>query len=218
MSTPSTPRVPDPPGSPIPAVSARALLSDAEFNAVLGTILSNNPGMAIEMGGRILTQALALVATAASRPGRAMTPSRVVDEGWHTLILHTELYWRLCTRFGNFVHHIPEQPDPGRYDQHVIGRTTALIEAAGTRSTAICGVAPRTRSCRSPRNASTATTAGRSSPSRSRSQRASLTGMAKEWIDPRYAELVTAWKREQMPSSRDPQRRPVKAFIIPPKA
>ncbi|MFF7200535.1 glycine-rich domain-containing protein [Streptomyces sp. NPDC008141] len=131
MGTPSIPPVPDPPGSPIPAVTARQLLSDAEFNAVLGTILSNNPGMQIEMGSRIITQALAFVATAASKPGQAMTPSRVVDEGWHTLILHTELYWRLCARFGNFVHHIPEQPDPGRHDQTIIDRTTALIRAAG---------------------------------------------------------------------------------------
>lgn len=130
MSVPPSP-YPDPPGSPIPAVSARSLLSDAEFNSVLGTILTNNPGMTIETGGRIITQALAFVATAAARPGRAMTPSRVVDEGWHTLILHTGLYYNLCARFGNFVHHVPEQPDPGRHDQAVIGRTTSLIEAAG---------------------------------------------------------------------------------------
>ncbi|WP_433571772.1 glycine-rich domain-containing protein [Streptomyces sp. CA-251247] len=131
MSSPSNLPVPHPPGHPLPAVSARQLLSDAEFNAVLGTILTNNPDMAIEMGGRIITQALAFVATAACKPGRAVTPSRVVDEGWHTLILHTELYWRLCARFGNFVHHIPEQPDSGRHDQAVIHRTTTLIRAAG---------------------------------------------------------------------------------------
>lgn len=123
---------PVPPGGPDPGGrSARQLLSDAEFNAVLGTILNNNPGMQIEMGGRILTQALAFVATAAARPGRAMTPSRVVDEGWHTLILHTGLYYNLCSLYGNFVHHVPEQPDPGRFDQAVIDRTTALIADAG---------------------------------------------------------------------------------------
>ncbi|MET9508935.1 hypothetical protein ABZX62_10735 [Streptomyces flavidovirens] len=36
-----------------------------------------------------------------------------------------------------------------------------------------------------------------------------------EWIDPRYAELVAAWKRAQQPNSRDPQPRPVRGFIIP---
>lgn len=126
MGTP----LPDPPGSPIP-ISARRLVSDAQFNDVRSTILLNNPGMEPEMAGRILTDALAFVATAASRPGRAMVPSRVVDEGWHALILHTGLYYDLCARFGNFVHHLPEQPDPSRFDQAVIERTTALIEAAG---------------------------------------------------------------------------------------
>ncbi|WP_272935388.1 hypothetical protein [Streptomyces tricolor] len=26
-----------------------------------------------------------------------------------------------------------------------------------------------------------------------------------EWIDPRYEELVTAWRRAQQPESRDPR-------------
>lgn len=38
-----------------------------------------------------------------------------------------------------------------------------------------------------------------------------------EWIDPRYAELVAAWRRTQEPDSRDPQERPVRGFVIPPK-
>jgi hypothetical protein len=37
-----------------------------------------------------------------------------------------------------------------------------------------------------------------------------------EWIDPRYAEFVAAWKRAQEPDSRDPQApRPVRGFIVP---
>lgn len=39
-----------------------------------------------------------------------------------------------------------------------------------------------------------------------------------EWIDPRYADLVKAWNRAQQPTSRDPEPRPVRGFIIPPKA
>lgn len=38
-----------------------------------------------------------------------------------------------------------------------------------------------------------------------------------EWIDPKYAELVAAFKRTQQPQSRDPQPQPRRAFIIPPK-
>ncbi|MGW7367648.1 hypothetical protein ACWGI8_30560 [Streptomyces sp. NPDC054841] len=111
--------------------TARALLTDAQFNDVRATILGNNPGMEPELAGQILVDALAFVAAAASSPGRALVPSRVVDEGWHALILHTSLYHQLCARFGTFVHHLPERPDPGRHDEAVIERTIAHIEAAG---------------------------------------------------------------------------------------
>ncbi|MEU6774687.1 hypothetical protein [Streptomyces sp. NPDC046759] len=37
-----------------------------------------------------------------------------------------------------------------------------------------------------------------------------------EWIDPRYAKLVAAWKRTQQPDSRDPEEpRPARGFIVP---
>ncbi|WP_328404444.1 hypothetical protein OHS70_35495 [Streptomyces sp. NBC_00390] len=40
--------------------------------------------------------------------------------------------------------------------------------------------------------------------------------MAQEWIDPRYAELVAAWKRSQLPVSRDPEEpRPRRMFQVP---
>ena len=39
-----------------------------------------------------------------------------------------------------------------------------------------------------------------------------------EWIDPRYAELVAAWKRARQPDSRNPQEtRPERGFVIPRK-
>lgn len=38
-----------------------------------------------------------------------------------------------------------------------------------------------------------------------------------EWIDPRYAELVAAWRRTQRPESRDPEPKPARAFIVPSK-
>lgn len=40
--------------------------------------------------------------------------------------------------------------------------------------------------------------------------------MAKEWTDPRYTELVTAWRAGQAPDSRDPEEpRPMRGFVIP---
>ncbi|AJP02443.1 hypothetical protein TU94_14100 [Streptomyces cyaneogriseus subsp. noncyanogenus] len=39
--------------------------------------------------------------------------------------------------------------------------------------------------------------------------------IVKEWTDPRYRELVAAWQRAQQPTSRDPEPRPQRAFIVP---
>ncbi|MDN3297182.1 hypothetical protein QWM81_24680 [Streptomyces ficellus] len=111
--------------------NARSLLSDVVFNDVRATVLDNNPGMDPDLASRILADALAFVATAASAPGQALVPSRAVDEGWHALILHTPLYYSLCARFGNFVHHLPQRPDPGRSNQAVLERTITAIKAAG---------------------------------------------------------------------------------------
>lgn len=36
-----------------------------------------------------------------------------------------------------------------------------------------------------------------------------------EWTDPRYAELVAAWRRAQQPDSRDPELHPQRMFLIP---
>ncbi|RMI26770.1 hypothetical protein EBN88_29775 [Streptomyces triticirhizae] len=59
---------------------------------------------------------------AARFPAARITPSNVVDEGWHALILHTNLYERLCRRLGRFVHHWPERPAAGRMRRALLGR------------------------------------------------------------------------------------------------
>ncbi|MFD4632584.1 glycine-rich domain-containing protein [Streptomyces sp. NPDC058284] len=87
--------------------------------------------MAEEVAARIVTDALKFVVAAVQFPDVKITPSQVVDEGWHALILHTNLYAKLCERLGRFVHHWPERPDPERYDPHALTRTVAIIEQAG---------------------------------------------------------------------------------------
>lgn len=45
--------------------------------------------------------------------------------------------------------------------------------------------------------------------------------MAQEWTDPRYADMVAAWRAGQEPDSRDPREpRPSRGFVLPaePKA
>ncbi|WKV74206.1 hypothetical protein AW27_026245 [Streptomyces sp. PCS3-D2] len=110
--------------------SARALISETEFEAVAATVASNNPDMSSADADRITEEGLKFVAAAAQFPG-GMRPSRVVDEGWHALILHTIVYAQLCTRLGRFVHHVPELPDPTRYQPGALDHTIDRIRTAG---------------------------------------------------------------------------------------
>ncbi|WP_234314670.1 hypothetical protein [Streptomyces sp. NRRL F-5135] len=71
---------------------ARNLLTAKEFVAVAGTVQRANPDLDETNAGRVVTESLKFVATAAARPGFQLAPSRVVDEGWHALILHTRVY------------------------------------------------------------------------------------------------------------------------------
>ncbi|MEU1805875.1 hypothetical protein [Streptomyces sp. NPDC019937] len=107
-----------------------ALLGRPQRAEVIGTVLRNNPGMDEGMAGRIVDEAVKFVAAAADA-SRPLAPSRVVDEGWHALILHTRIYRQLCERVGAFVDHIPEAPDPERRDPEALSRTQWRIVEAG---------------------------------------------------------------------------------------
>ncbi|MFE2409422.1 glycine-rich domain-containing protein [Kitasatospora sp. NPDC059408] len=121
---------PPSPGPMLP-VNPGSLVATETFGAVVHTVLDNNPGMPDDAAERIVTEALKFVATARTFPTVRITPSTVVDEGWHALILHTRRYADLCARLGGFVHHYPERPDPSRHDPDALARTAALIEEAG---------------------------------------------------------------------------------------
>ncbi|MFJ2189283.1 hypothetical protein ACIOJE_15230 [Kitasatospora sp. NPDC087861] len=106
------------------------LVSTTTFGSVVSTVLANNEGMTVEMAERIVREALAFVVTGARRPHLAMAPSRIVDEGWHALIVHTEVYSELCAREGVFVHHSPGF-DPDNFDPNILEQTQDAIRAAG---------------------------------------------------------------------------------------
>jgi hypothetical protein len=132
MTTPRPlpgPMPPDP-GPTLPPKLAH-LLTEDEFAAVIHTVRDNNPGMADDLARRIAVEGLKFVVTCATNRAAAIAPSRVVDEGWHALVLHTALYERLCTTLGGIVHHYPERPDPGRFDAEIIDRTVRLMDESG---------------------------------------------------------------------------------------
>jgi hypothetical protein len=113
------------------ATTARDLIPAEAFAGVAATVLDNNKGMEQALAERITEEALKFVAACATFPGRGLRPSRIVDEGWHALILHTVVYQRLCKDQGGFVHHVPERPDPSRHNAGELERTKAAIREAG---------------------------------------------------------------------------------------
>jgi hypothetical protein len=107
------------------------LITDERFAGCRGTVMDANPGMSEEMAGRIVDEALKFVAACSRNPGTGLAPSRIVDEGWHVLILYTAMYAELCTTLGGpFVHHYPGY-DPTDYDPPILDRTRETIAALG---------------------------------------------------------------------------------------
>ncbi len=96
----------------------------------MDAVPDNNPGTSRPLAERIVDQSVAFVATAAITD-TAIAPSRIVDEGWHALILHTHLYQQLGDRLGRFVHHMPARPGAAGYSPDWLTSTTAAIHAAG---------------------------------------------------------------------------------------
>ncbi|MGF1428756.1 hypothetical protein [Kitasatospora sp. LaBMicrA B282] len=111
------------------------LLVPEDCERVVATVLDNNKfsGMDDETARRIVREALKFVAACGEHRDRSLAPSRVVDEGWHALILNTRVHAELCGRFGGLVHHYPQRPDPRRCSGAVVQRTLDAIEASGYR-------------------------------------------------------------------------------------
>ncbi|WP_411078899.1 glycine-rich domain-containing protein [Streptomyces sp. cmx-18-6] len=112
-------------------VVARGLIPDERFASCRGTVMDANPDMSQEMAGRIVEEALKFVAACSRNPGVGLAPSRIVDDGWHALLLHTAVYAELCEELGeNFVHHFPGY-DPTNYDPAILERTRQAITDLG---------------------------------------------------------------------------------------
>jgi hypothetical protein len=119
-----------PPG-PTPPALARMLITDDQFTSCRLTVMDANPDMPANLASRIVEEALKFVAACAANPQLGLVPSRIVDEGWHALILHTAMYADLCERLGGrTVHHLPGY-DPTNYTPGVPDRTREAIAGLG---------------------------------------------------------------------------------------
>ncbi|GAA0648369.1 hypothetical protein GCM10010174_84740 [Kutzneria viridogrisea] len=111
------------------AVRGRSLITEELFSRLVARIVRDE-GIEPVLATRILDQALAFLAAAARHAGEPLSPTALVDIGWHVLILHTKEYAELCQRVaGRFIHHVP---DDGPGERGLIrDRTLTAISAAG---------------------------------------------------------------------------------------
>jgi len=117
--------------TPTVAVTARHLLSDEGFTRVVHLVQRDNDGVDEPLAVRIVDEALKFTAAAGQSTGRHLRPSKLVDLGWHALILHTAMYRELCAAVGRFVDHRPEGPETLRRDADTLDRTMDAIREAG---------------------------------------------------------------------------------------
>ncbi|MEU2763188.1 hypothetical protein [Streptomyces sp. NPDC007094] len=98
-------------------------------------IAKDHPGTDLPTARRIIGQAAGFLAASATLPGSELSPSKAVDVGWHTFILHTVDYAEFCERVaGRFIHHVPTL-DAETEERSSATRTRTLdaITAAGYR-------------------------------------------------------------------------------------
>lgn len=114
------------------ASQGRDLVDVELFGRLAARVTAEHPDVDRDRAERIIDQALAFLAAAAANPGEGLSPSKLVDLGWHQLILSTKDYAALCDRLGGgFIHHVPDDAPGGKPAPGGVGRTIKAIEAAG---------------------------------------------------------------------------------------
>ena len=97
-------------------------------------ITKDHPATDMVTARRIVGQTAAFLAAGAALPGVELSPSKTVDVGWHTWILHTVDYAAFCDRVaGRFIHHVPTPDGESAEGGHeaVRQRTLDAMTAAG---------------------------------------------------------------------------------------
>ncbi|MFJ4274027.1 glycine-rich domain-containing protein [Streptomyces coelicoflavus] len=122
---------------PVGTTDPAALVDPKVTDRLARRVTTDHPEISEATARRIVGQAAAFIAASGRFPGQSLSPSRLVDYGWHAFILHTVDYARFCERtVGSFVHHIPndegeETPGATRATRATRERTLAAITAAG---------------------------------------------------------------------------------------
>ena len=93
--------------APSTATAACSLVAPELFERLVTRIVEDE-SLDRSYAERIMCQALVFLVACANNPTTPLSPSRAVDIGWHTFILHTLDYAEFCQRVaGRFIHHNP---------------------------------------------------------------------------------------------------------------
>jgi hypothetical protein len=114
----------------ITAKTGRSLIEPKLFDRMAARIAFEH-GMDRPMAERIMDQALAFLAACATTTA-PLSPSKLVDIGWHTFVLYSRDYAEFCDRIAErFIHHIPTDDEQDTATSATPWETTAAIVAAG---------------------------------------------------------------------------------------
>jgi hypothetical protein len=109
----------------------RELITPGLFSKLTYRVVIDD-GHGVDTAERIIEQALAFLLACARYPDGHLSPSGMVDAGWHAFILHTADYAEFCDRIaGRFIHHRPSSPGEAASEQRAIGVTIAAMRDAG---------------------------------------------------------------------------------------
>ena len=124
--------------TPTAAPPARDLIPAPLFDRLARRIVTDH-GLDRPTAERVMTEALAFL-RAAAVTDRPLSPSLMVDIGWHTFILYTREYAAFCQQVaGRFLHHVPDDdtddnaPVDGEAGHRVLRDTIAALTATGHR-------------------------------------------------------------------------------------
>ena len=111
-------------------MAPRDLISARLFDKLAFRVMADHD-LDHDTAKRVVTQSLAFLLACALNPEGYLSPSKVVDAGWHAFILHTADYAEFCDRVaGRFIHHHPTSPGESE-GQQAMAATTAAMRSAG---------------------------------------------------------------------------------------
>lgn len=111
-------------------ISGRMLIPEILFDTLTDHIVKHER-IERPTAERIMADSLAFLKACADHPRAALSPSKAVDIGWHTFILHTREYAEFCQRVaGRFIQHRPTGPGETERPE-TLERTVAAMKASG---------------------------------------------------------------------------------------